>query len=119
MGYLGYIQMAGFIFFCFMLFLTFKIRSCRDQLSIQTEFFLNSAVFAMSLSAYLIVNVIFPDTTSNVRVIATNLSSACLCYGFSTVSTHWILKTYYHRIRKKEENDQTNTKTEHLSLGQI
>ena len=86
----------------------------------------NAAVWIICLTIYFIVCFVFPDTTSNIRVIATNLSSCTMCYALASVSTTWVLWQYslhnksHMETLKRYSTLNADTEFEHLlTLNQI
>ena len=61
----------------------------------------NAVIWIIFMGLYLAVSTLFADTESNIRIIATNISSCCMCYAFNFISTNWVLKQY--RIYNKSQ----------------
>ena len=69
------------------------------------------------MTMYLIATTLFSDPLSNIRVIATNISSCAVCNASGFISTYWIYKEYQRIIK---QNAQINTDNANvLSLEEI
>ena len=91
---------------------------------------INGIFLICNLILYLIVIIILNDVSSNIRVIATNITSGIMCQGFALISTYWSIKQYnklhepqntkLKRYRSRTDSlETTSTDNHHHNLHQL